>query len=846
MKMQNGKKRAVFGLFTALTVCFSGVLQAAPEKKWTPQEAFEFEIPADAFMKEIKKRRSILENNIFQLVRTGDRFFQRFRYEDAFKTYEEALKAIEDQDLGNGTYIQNVKAKIRKRSVTAHTQWANDVFLKARRAYNEALTKGASSEAIESFRGAEKIALDAYRIYYFKNPDAVEFDSRKMKDHAQKDPSFYNRIEAFRKDCQNMVSTVEFQLETSLENIDPGRTSRKKEIAAKLEQARVYYRQQRYERARNAAEQILVLDPYNEPAIVMLQKIYQRLYKIAVFRRESDALDKMSDVSWRWVEPIQQEEGKVIISSDTPKGVEGSSNSLIGRKLEKIIIDSVDFQQQTVGQILAELTAISKEKDKEYTKEKGRGVDFHPTNDVRERVINSLALENVSLLVALKYLCKLAGDNVKYRIDEDGVKVGGTENNYETRSIPISKIYARRIQAELGDGPVKEEKEERDRDDEMEDLSDKKDKSKEKKGVSLRLDPAKLQTYFQERGVPFPEGAKISYEVESGQLIVENSPSNIAKLERVVQELDIAAPMVLVEAKILEITMNAMEELGFDWNLTMDNTNAHKSFIYSSALPIGKIYSTSSSNSANVLVNNLNLLPNVGGSRNINLFLTVRALDQSDRSEIITMPRLIALSGQQATLSVDEERSFPQDYDDPEVEISSNGNTYTYTPPVPDFETQTVGASFSIKPTVINHQIITLDLDVELSKFIGWSNYDYTIKIGKQFESIAETSSANLSPKMKMAEFAERRIKTQVDIWDGETVVIGGVLQDEVSRLDDKYPLLGDLPLIGRLFTDRSYHSGKINLMVFVTSRIMDRDGLPYNKDKRQERKDGLFHFINR
>ena len=841
MKMQMGNERATFKLIAVLTLCLSGAVYAAPQKNMTPLEAFEFEIPAEAFMKEVKERRHVLENNVFQLVRTGDRFFQRFRYEDAFKSYSQALEVFDKQKLDGGSYIAGVKEKIRVRAKKAHSQWANAEFLRARRAYNLALTKGATQEAIETFRGAEKLAVAAYSIYYFKRPDK-EFELKKMKDLAGKDLSFYNRIESFRKDCQNMVSTVEFQLETSLENIDPDRSRRRKEMALKLQQARAYYRQQRYELARDAAEQILVLDPYNEPAIVMLQKIYQRLYKIAVFRRESDAIDKMSDVSWRWVEPIQQEEAQVVEVKASPEEAEEVDGSLIKTKLDKIIIDSVEGYQQTVGQIAEQLTTISKERD---TVGKG-GVDILPSNDVRERVISSFVLEKVPLGVAIKYLCKLAGDNVKHRITEAGVLIGGTEYNFETRSIPISKIYARRIQSETGDGPVKEEREERDRDDELEDLSDKKKDDKSKEKVALRLDPAKLLTYFQERGVPFPEGAKISYELESGQLIVENTHANIAKLERAIKELDVPPPMVLVEAKILEITMNAMEELGFDWNLTMDNSNAHKSFVYSSALPIGKIYSTSSSNSSNILVNNLNLLPNVGGSKNINLFLTIRALDQSDRSEIITMPRLIATSNYQARLQIDEERSFPSDYDDPKVEISSNGNTYTYTPPVPDFETQNVGVSFVIKPTVINYKTITLDLDVELSKFIGWSNYDYTIKIGRQFESIADTSEANLSPKMKMAEFAERRIKTQVDIWDGETVVIGGVLQDETSRLDDKYPLLGDLPLIGRLFTDRSFHSGKINLMVFVTSRIMDRDGLPYNKDKRRERKDGLFHFINR
>ena len=95
---------------------------------------------------------------------------------------------------------------------------------------------------------------------------------------------------------------------------------------------------------------------------------------------------------------------------------------------------------------------------------------------------------------------------------------------------------------------------------------------------------------------------------------------------------------------------------------------------------------------------------------------------------------------------------------------------------------------------------------------------------------------------MKMPEFSKRKLKSTVKIYDGETVVIGGILEDIVSRKEDKWPIIGDIPLLGKLFTDSTYASEKKNLMVFVTARLMKGNGLPV----REARKQGLFEFNDR
>lgn len=85
----------------------------------------------------------------------------------------------------------------------------------------------------------------------------------------------------------------------------------------------------------------------------------------------------------------------------------------------------------------------------------------------------------------------------------------------------------------------------------------------------------------------------------------------------------------------------------------------------------------------------MNILPNFGSDNQFNLFLSVRAIDRTDRAEVISSPRLLTTSGQEASLNVDQQRYFPDSWDDPEVTII-NGTSYTYNPPVPDFEEQAV------------------------------------------------------------------------------------------------------------------------------------------------------------
>jgi general secretion pathway protein D len=78
--------------------------------------------------------------------------------------------------------------------------------------------------------------------------------------------------------------------------------------------------------------------------------------------------------------------------------------------------------------------------------------------------------------------------------------------------------------------------------------------------------------------------------------------------------------------------------------------------------------------------------------------------------------------------------------------------------------------------------------------------------------------------------FRSRQIVTSAIVWDGQTIVVGGLISEDVSRTRDKVPVLGDLPLFGRLFRSESMSTSKKNLVVFITPRIIDPAGNPVHR----------------
>ena len=238
--------------------------------------------------------------------------------------------------------------------------------------------------------------------------------------------------------------------------------------------------------------------------------------------------------------------------------------------------------------------------------------------------------------------------------------------------------------------------------------------------------------------------------------------------------------------------------------------------------------------------------------------MIMRGLAQKRGIDLMTAPSITAKSGQKATIEIIREFIYPTEYDAPEPgnggggggnNINNNNNggggQAVATPANPTaFETRNTGVTLEIEPTIgADDFMIDLRFVPEIVEFEGFINYGSPIQtsaerniysdifdpilqifpiIGTEQETITLTEN-----RIEMPVFATRRVKSALTIYDGYTVAIGGLMREDVQNTEDKVPILGDIPWIGRLFQTKAENRIKSNLIIFVTAQIIDPTGRP-------------------
>ncbi|MDW8309844.1 MAG: hypothetical protein RMK20_10770 [Verrucomicrobiales bacterium] len=150
------------------------------------------------------------------------------------------------------------------------------------------------------------------------------------------------------------------------------------------------------------------------------------------------------------------------------------------------------------------------------------------------------------------------------------------------------------------------------------------------------------------------------------------------------------------------------------------------------------------------------------------------------------------------------------------------GNAFVY--PIPQQVEQ--GPVLDVIPNVLSDgYTINLTLIPSLAEFAGYDNPQEVL------------ASGNLPPGTVLVptvlpRFTVRQVVTTVNVWDGQTVVLGGLLSDKVQSIKDKVPVLGDLPLLGRFFRSESKTTNKKNLVIFVTPTMIDPAGNRLHTDE--------------
>jgi general secretion pathway protein D len=420
--------------------------------------------------------------------------------------------------------------------------------------------------------------------------------------------------------------------------------------------------------------------------------------------------------------------------------------------------------------------------------------------------------------------------------------------------------------------------------------------TQESTGGRLLITREGAKEFLEGQGVSFSvPGSSANFLPQTSRLIVRNTADNLELVDAIVEQANITGPkQVEIEAKFVEITQNNLKGLGFDWLLGPftfggnsqlagnGGTTGTGAAVNPADYPFpttGLNPVTAGNRSGNLAISGNaidSLLLGGGGSQaltpgifGIGGLLTdpqfqvvVRALNQKKGVDLLSAPRVMTKSGQRAIIEIVREFRYPTQFQPPQipqtvgaVRTDSNGivgdliplgstSTVPVTPTTPTaFETRNTGVTLEVEP-VIGPDGITIDLNLvpQVVEFEGFINYGSPILSPSSsfldtIGNMVRTTPQNvITPNIiNQPVFSTRKVTTSVSIWDGQTVVLGGLMREDVQKTEDRTPFLGDIPLVGRLFRTNMEQHIKRNLIIFVTARLISPGGQPVNSNEEIE-----------
>ena len=386
-------------------------------------------------------------------------------------------------------------------------------------------------------------------------------------------------------------------------------------------------------------------------------------------------------------------------------------------------------------------------------------------------------------------------------------------------------------------------------------------------GPRASVNEEMLKRYFSLRGVTFNEGTSIDYDKRTGRLIVRNTLENLQRLDELIRQLDaIEKPLIMIEIKAIEVTEQDMQELGFDWSLSNNigknmsgtgelTSGARQGWVFGQGVNMTSV-TRSGADVTGVdgkVIDGWNIFPALFGSQYpfgsdlpLNVALTINALSQNSRTETMAAPKVMTSNGTTAEVRLAKSYQFPTDWET--YEIEEDDGTYTITPPVPSFdEEEDVGVIFDVTPRVnSDNYTINLKVNPQISQYLGKDSYQIQVTgYTRELTTVRETIEGNLVVRQEwvntpqniifdvwMPMISRRNLSVNVNVYDGETVVLGGMVDNTTISRVDKWPILGDLPLVGRFFQSHVEDVERKSLLVFVTARLVNNDGIPIRRNK--------------
>jgi general secretion pathway protein D len=356
-------------------------------------------------------------------------------------------------------------------------------------------------------------------------------------------------------------------------------------------------------------------------------------------------------------------------------------------------------------------------------------------------------------------------------------------------------------------------------------------------------------------------GKAVFFNDRQGMLLVRATMQDLDMIEVAIQVLNIVPPQVNIKAKFVEISQSDSKAFGFDWylgNMLMNNGSiggqAGTAPSYNgnptAANPIGTFpgvpanpvtgaagttiapASTDTMLTSGLRNSSTSLFTLTGILTDPQFRMVLHALQQRSGAELLAQPEVTTQSGRQAQMKATDVKTIVTGFSFSQNTGGTTGTAGTGTTvqapaatfvfPLP--EQMELGPTLDVIPSVLSDGFtINLTMIPTYQQFVGYDNPNEVDTSGLM-TSGAFPGGLVLVPTV-LPLFRVRQVVSAVNVWDGQTVVLGGLLAETVTTIKDQIPMLGDLPLVGTFFRSESKNTTKDNLLIFVTPVLIDPAG---------------------
>jgi type IV pilus assembly protein PilQ len=303
-------------------------------------------------------------------------------------------------------------------------------------------------------------------------------------------------------------------------------------------------------------------------------------------------------------------------------------------------------------------------------------------------------------------------------------------------------------------------------------------------------------------------GIAPQFDVRTNTIFYRETKSNLEKINEFLLAVDRPTQQVMIEARLVEVNANPKQSYGINWAGTVGGSQNAQVFRYAGSQPAVDTTGPkglSDEKTGRLLGQDFFLNgQTTGGFGDAlagqfailsvpQLSATLRLLNEDNDAEFIANPRVVTANNQKAEIKIIRQQPVPQ----------LNFNEQTAQAVFSGFQDKEFGNTLNVTPIINKEEFVTLNVKPEISNKVGDATFVFA-------------GSVVTSPVID-----KRVLESNVLIKSGDTLAIGGLLQDEQTKGSTKVPVLGDIPVLGYLFQEKLNARVKRNLLVFVTPTII-------------------------